>query len=131
MKPTSPRTLKNVTNCIEAGQSTRQIASTFGLGKSTVGDIRKRLFTDLPKVKSGRKPKLSDRDKRAAVSIVLRGKAKSAVEAAKILNEDLPNKVCAETVRRALRAADLVARKKKKKPFLSVAYRRNRLRWAV
>jgi len=133
MKPTSPRTLSNITNALENGQSSRQIASALKVGKSTVNDIKRRLDFEAPRIKPGPKPKLTDRDKRSAVGLILRGKAKSAVDATKMINEERPqaSKVSPETVRRAFRDAKLVARKKVKKPFLSSRHRRNRLEWAI
>jgi len=131
MRPTPTNILQSITNCLQDGQSSRQVAASLGVGKSTVNDIRKRLSTITPKLKPGPKPKMSERDKRATVSIILKGTARSAVDAAKIMEQERGVKVSPETIRRALRGAKLVAAKRKKKPFLSTAHRRSRLRWAT
>ena len=132
MKSISPRTLTNITNALEGGQSSRQVASALGVGKTTVNDVRKRLDFSTPRIKPGPKSKLTARQKRSAVGLILRGRAKSAVDAANMMNKERPqaSHVSPETIRRALRAAKLVARKKVKRPFLSSRHRRARLQWA-
>jgi len=106
-------------------------AISYGVGKTTVNEVRKRLASNAPRARSGPKPKLAPRERRDAVTSILRGKAKSAVEATKLISETRQDKVSSETVRRVLRKASLVAKKKQKKPFLSAVHRRNRLRWAI
>lgn len=132
MKPTSPDTIASIKVRISRGESSRQIASSLGVSKSTVNKIRGSLGQDTPRPKAGQKPKLSDRDKTQVASLIRRGEARTATEAAKIFNQDLPEdkRVCAQTVRRALVAKRLECRNNKKRPALKPSHRRARLAWA-
>lgn len=80
--------------------------------------------------KSGPPTKLSPRDKRDLARLIRSGKAKDAVDAAKIFNQDLPRALSTQTIRNALRDEGLVAKKKKKKPKLTRKNRKARLKFA-
>jgi len=98
---------------------------------TTVNEVRKRLASKAKKSKSGPKPQLAPRERRDAITSISRGKARSAEEATKLIKETRQDKVSPETVRRVLRKASLVAKKKQKKPSLSAIHRRNRLPLAI
>lgn len=102
----------------------------MGVSQTTVVYIKKRLGLDPPRPKDGPRPKLSDREKRLAAALVTRGEAQSATQATRLLNRARSSTVSVDTVRRALKERNLVAKKKVKKPALSLAHRRARLRWA-
>ena len=55
---------------------------------------------------------------------------KSAVKIANEINRERENKVSPQTIRRALKDARVFAKKRVKKPALTVVHKRNRLRWA-
>lgn len=129
MPALNPSTLANITNRLNQGESSRSIASAIGVSKSFVNNLRQELPDSTPKPKAGRPPKLTPRDEREIVSIITRSKAKSAVQAAKIINQALPKPVCPQTVRRTLKAAGFRAKKKVKKPKLSKKNRIARLKW--
>lgn len=130
MRPLPPTTRVEILRRLSEGQSTRQVAEAVRVGKSTVADLRKGLPADTPRPKSGPQPKLSPRERRQVASSLLKGEVCTAVEATRALNERRTNPVCAETVRRALKRANLVARKRLRKPAISRVGQRTCLRWA-
>jgi len=132
MKVIPEVTLKAVKASLATGQPSRAIAKDLGVSKSLVNKMRSSMPRDTPKPNASAANKLTAQDNEYAVSLMKRGHAKTAVEATRIVNQGLSKPVCAETVRRALKeVGNLVARKKKKKPALTLAHRRKRLRWAI
>jgi len=132
MKVIPEVTIKTIKTRISAGDASRKIAQDLGVSKSFVNKVRNSMPVDTPRPQSGAPLKLTAQNKQYAVSLIKRGRAKTAVEATKIVNEGLVKPVCVETVRRALKdVGNLVAKKKKKKPALTATHRRNRLRWAI
>jgi len=102
------------------------------VSKSLLNKLQSSTPTDTQRRIAGAPSKLTTQDKKYAVSLIERERAKTAVGAAKIVNQGLSKPVCAETVRRALKDVfNLVASKKKKKPALTLTQRRRRLRWAI
>lgn len=130
MNPYSSDSKNTIIKHLKDGLSTRAIAEISGMSKSTISNIRKGLNETLPKPKSGAKPKLTTRDKRVLVSLITNQQAKTATEAAKLINESLDKSVSRYTASRALKQAGLQAKKKVKKPMISEKNRKARLQWA-
>ena len=63
MKPTSSAKRSTVTSLLQEGYSLHQIESKTGLGKTTIGRIRKEVDGDKENSKGGHPPKLSSGDK--------------------------------------------------------------------
>jgi hypothetical protein len=70
-------------------------------------------------------------EQRAIVHQILSGKASNAVQATKFINSIISTPVSTQTIRNTLKAANLKAVTKKKKPLLSVAHRKRRLAFAL
>lgn len=131
MPPTPPAVLTNITNLLQNGQSGRQIALALGVSKTVANNQRKLLPKDIPKPKGGRPCKLSDRETRIVARLVASGIAKNAEQVRGMINRDRTDKVSVDTIRRALKKEDYVARRPIKKPALTADHRRARLRWAL
>lgn len=99
MAKTSLETQEAIKDRLLAGESCRQVAEALGVSKSLVGKIRKTLPEDTPGAKPGPKPKLTTSEKRYVVSLVKRDRARTAVEATRIVNEGRQSTVSAQTVR--------------------------------
>ncbi|KAI0997807.1 hypothetical protein K3495_g10382 [Podosphaera aphanis] len=130
MTKLSSEQVNSITTLLNNGKSTREVAKILGCGKSTVANYRKVTATEAPDPKVGRPQKLTSRDKRAIARSMVNGGVKTAVEMARLINTERKDKISPVTVRRALKEG-LKAFRKKKRPFLSKAHRRARLKWAL
>lgn len=131
MKKLSSDQIASITTLLHDGKSTREIAKSLGISKTTVARYRKTITNQVPHTKLGRPRKLSSRDKRGIARMMMNGGANTAVELTKKLNQEREDNVSSETVRSALREQGLRAIKKKKKPRLTLAHRKARLNWAL
>jgi len=124
MKIIPEATLKAFKASLATGIASCAISKDFGVSKSLATKLRSSMPRDTPRPNTGAPSELTTQDKKYAVSLIKRGRAKTAVEAAKIVNCGLCKQVCAETVRKAMKdVGNLVARKKKKKPVLTPTHR--------
>lgn len=125
MKKLNPSVLRNISNQLNYGLSSRAIARRLSVGKSSVNRYRES-SASTDRNKGGAPQKLIPSQKQAALLLITRGKAKTAVEAARVINEGLDKKVSVQTVRRALRELGYDAKKKVKKPALTLRHRQKR-----
>ena len=95
-----------------------EIQSRTGVGKSTIGRIKKEVDTDKENNKGGCPPKLSPYDKQSIICQITTGKLDNAVQAAHFINSILPNPVSAQTVRNVLKENGFSSVIKKKCPLL-------------
>ena len=102
MKATSVANRTSVISLLEQGYSVRDIEKRTGLGKSTVGRIKKGMDTDKENNLGGHPSKLSARDKTSILRQIQSGKLDTAVQATHFINSTLPHPVHPQTVRRAL-----------------------------
>lgn len=130
MKKLSQAILNDVTSKINHGQSSRNIAQSLGLSKSSVNNIRNSLPESTTKPKAGAPQKLNDRDKRDIVRKVILEDAEDAVAAARIANRGREKPISPETVRRVLREYNWESKSKIKKPKLLNRHKSERLKWA-
>lgn len=134
MKKLERTKLKDISNKIEQGQSSRQIAESTGVSHTTINNYRKSLDLNTPKPKAGAPRKLSPRDKRHIVNLATGAKIKTAIEIAKEVNifKQLSNEktINVQTVRRALKEQGFETRVRVNKPKLTVKHRKARLKWA-
>ena len=83
--------------------SVREIQLKTGIGKSTIGRIKKELDMDKENSKGGCPSKLSPCDKQSIVCQITTGKLDNAVQAAHFINSILPSPVLPQTVRNLLK----------------------------
>lgn len=110
----SPTKTSLITSLIKEGLSSRQVAVKAGVSHFTVNKIRQKMPDSPPVPKSGQPRKLSPRERRVLVRLICNNKAQTAVEATKEINRTRSDPVSADTVRAALKEANLVAMKKGK-----------------
>ena len=115
------------------GFSNKHIAKTTGLSVRGIQQICKRVkhthsFKDRPR--TGRPPKLSERNKRLAVKLLKKKEATTATGIVKALKTSHNIQVSRFTVARALKSFGFSCRIKEKKPKLTEKHKKNRLEWA-
>src|SRR5258706_1998965 len=121
----------NILVLSSSGISTRQIATKTDFSKATIARVIKKAFPNKENIKMGCPSKLTPHDNRAIVHHVLSGETFTAVQATNLINSIIPTPVSTQTVRNTLKAANLKAVTKKKKPLLSPAHRKKRLAFAL
>ena len=107
-----------------------QIELKTGLGKSTIGRIKKEVEGDQETSKGGHPSKLSSCDKRSIICQITTGRLDNAVEATHFINSILPNPITPQTVRNALKENNFNAVVKRKCPLLKKAHRQECLKFA-
>ena len=130
MKPISEQTRHSVLSLIDAGFSSRQIASQLGICHTTVIRVRAVTRRDAQTSRGGRPAKLTATNKRTLVSMVTSGKADTAIQLTRELRNTANIDINANTVRRALKGAGLKAAPKQNKPRLLPKHIRQRLDFA-
>ena len=73
MKPTSATQRSTVISLLKEGYSLRQIESKTGLGRSTIGRIKKETDSDKENSKGGRPSKLSSHDTQSIIRQIITG----------------------------------------------------------
>jgi len=121
----------NILSALNQGHSTRQVAQSCNVSKSTVQRLRQKFLPDLQIPKHGRIKKLSTRNVNFLVRSMTSGKIETATEAAQLLKQDVGVDVSYRTVARDLNAVGLHAAEKSKKPKLSTKNIRSRLQFAT
>jgi transposase len=120
-------TLKN------EGLSNKEISRRTGLSVRGIQKIIKRTketnsFKEKPR--TGRPPKLSEREKRFLVKILKKKEATTASGISKVLKTFHNIQVSRKTVARTLKSFGFSSRIKKKKPKLTEKHKKSRLDWA-
>src|SRR5260221_2991019 len=108
----------------------KKIALETGVHYSTVSKLRSQLRSALPKAQGGQPSKLNSTTIHHAIWIISTGRADTATQVTKSLQETLPESVSVQTVRRALKNTGLKAVVKAKRPALSQCHHRERLDFA-
>ena len=90
--------------------SVHEIQSKTGIGKSTIGRIKKQVDTNKENNKGGQPFKLSPYDKQFILYQITTGKLDNAVQVANFINSILPNPVSAQKVRNVLKENGLSRR---------------------
>src|SRR3984957_18338016 len=130
MKATFTANCASVISLLEQGYSDRDIERRTGLGKSTVGRIKKHVDTDKENNPGGRPSKFSARDKTSIIRQIQSGKLDNAVQATHFINSTIPHPVHPQTVRRALQESGFHSATKKKVPMLKKTHCQRRLEFA-
>jgi transposase len=110
--------------------SSREVAEIVGLSQFKVNKIRKKHFENIVMLRGGRPQALTTWEKRYAVRLVTVGGLDSAVEATRKFKSATEVDVCVETVRNALREANLGSAEKISKPALSAKHVKEMLEFA-
>lgn len=116
MRPTPQDTVNRALCLLQAGDSIRKVATKTGLSVGKVASISKQKLPDRKPAKNGRPGLLSATNQRFCVRKITKDGLDNAVEVRKQLESDLGISVSADTVRRTLKAAGLVAIAKKAMP---------------
>ena len=130
MKPTTFQQHFTVTSLLQEGYSCHQIQSKTGVGKSTIGRIKKEMDGDKENSKGGCPSKLSPSDKRSITRQITTGKLDNAVQATHFINNILSNPVTPQTVRNALKEDNFHSIVKQKRPLLKKVHRLDHLKFA-
>src|SRR5258708_7589697 len=126
MKSISQQTCNDILSLLDQGKSCRKIALETGVHYSTVSKLR----SALPKAQGGWPSKLNSTTICHAIQIISTGRADTATQVTKSLQETLPESVSVQTVQRALKKTGLKAVVKAKRPALSQCHHRERLDFA-
>ena len=106
MKPTSVTQHSTVISLLKEGYSLCQIESKTGLGRSTIGRIKKETDSDKENSKGGHSSKLSSHDTQSIIYQIITGKLDNATQATHFINNIIPSPVCPQMVRNALKKRD-------------------------
>jgi transposase len=131
MKRLSEQVRSDISSLIDAGLSSRQIASRLNLDRRTIDRVRTVTRPHAQKNLGGRPPKLNATAKRRLVRHISFGMVETAAELARQSSVVAGIEVSVDTIRRTLREAGLKSFSKIKKPRLSSAHRRKRLEFAI
>jgi transposase len=93
MRPTPSAPRSTAISLLQEGYSLRQVQSKTGLGKSTIGRIKKEMDWDKENSKGGCPSKLSPRNKQSIIRQITTGKLDNAVQAANFINNIILNPV--------------------------------------
>jgi len=107
-----------------------QIQSKTGVGKSTIGRIKKEANLDKENNKGGHPSKLSPHHQQSIICQITTGKPDNAVQAANFINSILSNPVCTQTVRNVLKEGGFCSIIKKKCPLLKRHHQEDHLKFA-
>lgn len=130
MKAPSTANHASVISLLEQGYSVRDIERRTGLGKSTVGRIKKDVDMDKENNPGGHPSKPSAHDKTSIICQIQSGKLDTAIQATHFINSSLPHPVCPQTVRRALQESGFYSAMKKKVPMLKKIHHQQQLKFA-
>ncbi|KAI0997296.1 hypothetical protein K3495_g10889 [Podosphaera aphanis] len=113
MTKLSPDQVTPISSLLNDGKSMPEVSRIIGYCKITVENYRKVMVTEAPDPTSGRRRKLTSRDKRTIARSMVNGSVKTALEMTRLINNEREDEVSPETIRRALNQEDLKGFKKK------------------
>src|SRR6266568_3076492 len=131
MKSLSAAQQSHIISLLNAGNSAHEASSITGVNHSTISRLSRKHCPYLPKSSGGHPAKLSDRNINHAIQLISSGKADTAVEVSRALQDVINQPISAETTRRYLKRAGLKAVVKKKKPLLTARHKRARMDFAL
>jgi transposase len=121
----------DIISMLTSGHSAHKISSLTGIHTSTISRLRRNHCSTLPKSLGGRPTKLTGRNVQHAIRLISSGRADTAVDVTRALQEVVDGSISAQTMRRHLKKAGMKAVVKKKKPLLTPKHRRERLDFAL
>jgi lambda repressor-like predicted transcriptional regulator len=131
MKSISPTQKDNILVLSSSGLSTRNIASKTGLSKATIARVIKKSTPNKENINVSCPSKLTPYDKWAIIHYFLTGETSNTIQTTLIIISIIPSTVSTQTVRNTLKAANLKAVTKKKKPLLSPTHGKKRLTFTL
>ena len=131
MKATPASKIKEATQLMKQGFSTREVASRLNISPTTASRIHADNKENIPVNKGGRPRKLGSEAVEHIKLNLKRGVLKTAKEAHATANELLPEPVSYTTIRRRLREAGLIAKKIVKRPALKKTHIKGRLQFVA
>lgn len=131
MKSLAPELITHILFLLQAGHSAHNISTLTGIHSATVSKLCSKHLPNLPKSSGGRPSKVTPTDIRHATCLISSGKADTAVDVVKTLQDVKNISISSQTMCRHLRKSGLKAVVKKKRPLLKPATRRDRLHWAI
>ena len=131
MQPISQNMLSEILTLLESGYSARKISSKLHISHTAINKIRDDHFPSMKKAPGGCPAKLSSTAMCHAHCLITTGKANTAVDVAKSLQDTFPEPVSAQNVRRGLKKIGLKAVVKAKRPFLSKCHMKERMDFAL
>jgi transposase len=131
MRHISEQVHNRIISLLDAGLSSRKIATQVGVGRRTVDRVRAATRLDIQKNRAGRPAKLNAADKRQLVRTLTSGKADTAAQLTRELRDTTGMELSTDTVCRALKQAGMKAALRKKKPRLLQTHKRQRKDFAV
>jgi transposase len=131
MKSLSVDQKASILSRLDAGQTTRSIASDIGVGIATISRLSAKERPGLQKSSGGRPPKISPVDVRHAVHLLTSQKADNAVQVTRALSNITNQPLHPNTVRHHLKKSGMKAVTKKKRPLLSAKNRKARLNFGI
>jgi hypothetical protein len=129
MKPTPPHIVKEAIRLLSAGTSTREAASRLNISPSMACKIFRNNKENMPINKGGRPRKIQTETVEYLKVNMKRGTLRTVKEARDKANHLLPDPVSASTIRRRLREARLIAKRKIKRPALKPKHIKGRMQF--
>jgi transposase len=124
MRSLSTTQKNTILSQLDAGHSIRSIASTTGVGISTISRLRSKQCSDLQKSTGGHPTKLSSANIHHAIHLISTQKAETAVEVTKTLSNIINQPLHPSTSCCYLKKAGMKAVVKSKHPLLSAKHRK-------
>ena len=118
MKAISSTHHSTIISLLQEGYSVRQIETKTGIGRSTIGRVKKGMDRDKENNKGGQPAKLSSRDQQAILRQITTGQLDNAVQASQFITNITSTSVTPQTVRNMLKANHFWAIVKRKCPLL-------------
>ena len=131
MKSLSQEQTNSVISLLQQGLSSRNVASITAFHYSTVSKICIKHCPDLPKPSCGCPLKLSSTASRHIVCLIGSGKAETAMDVSRILQDTLNTSISAETMQRNLKSTGLKSVVKSQHPLLSAQHKKVWLDFAL
>lgn len=130
MKKIDDTTKQHIVTLLQSNRSIENVAHSLEVSARTVGRIKKAFLPTFPTLPAGRPRILSTRTLRDINRKVLCGECTTGKAVMRRLQKQ-GIKICYQTVWNSLHSIGIVAKRKRKKPFLSKKHRIKRYRWAI
>ena len=131
MKALSAAQQSHILSLLKAGHSAHEVSSITGVHHTTISRLCRKHSPYLPKSSGGCPTKLSDRNVNHAIRLISTGKADTAVDVTRALQDVINQPLSSQTTRRYLKEAGMKAVVKKKKPLLTAKHKRARMDFAL
>ena len=131
MRPLTEAKRNNVISLLTSGHSIPQITVATGVGHGTVSRICSQYCSNLPKSTGGRPSKLKATNVNHAIRLITSHQVETAVEVTRTLRNITNQPLSTETVHQQLKAANMTAVSKRKKPFLKKHHKKACLDFAL